>query len=91
MKRRIEVCPRLEDTEGNMDKLTYHGAEDDHSGGQTVLNARPPGGLRGGDHSGHVERFAQQGMAHLGEARFALHAAGRWRSRSVSVSSGSRA
>ena len=82
MKRWIERCSRLKDAEGHVDELAHHGAEDDHGGlaggGQTVSECAPPRGLRGGDHGGHVERLAQQSMAHLGETRFPLHTASRF-------------
>jgi hypothetical protein len=79
MESRIEGFSGLEDTERDMNQLAHHGA--DNQLGRFAIRreafaeALAPIRFVKGDHRRHVEGAAQEGMADLGQARFAPHAA----------------
>ena len=78
MKSRIKVFSRFKHPEGDMEKLAHHGTDNQFRGlareCETLLESLAPGGFVQGDHRGHVECFAHESMADLGQSGFGFDA-----------------
>jgi len=75
----LKGLPDFRNAIGDVDELAHDGGDDKHGrltcGGQASGEALAPIGPVGGDHGGHVQGFAHEGMTYLGQARLGLHAA----------------
>jgi hypothetical protein len=73
MKGWVAALIGFEDTEGDMDELAHHGAQDDHvylaKGSQSVSEGTAPVSPCESHHGWHVEGFSQKGMSPTLERR----------------------